>query len=70
MGSLIRGDMGMGEWICREGWRDADANMVYEGMRTGQSLLYQNSCWLVRISRSISWCMSGRQAGSTAHLCG
>ncbi len=30
----------MGEWICREGWRDADANMVYEGVRIGQRLLY------------------------------
>ena len=32
--------MGMEEWIRREGWRDADANMVYEGMRIGQRLIY------------------------------
>ena len=39
MGRLIRVGMGMGVWICREGWRDSDANIIYEGMRIGQRLL-------------------------------
>lgn len=31
---------GTGGWICREGWQDSDADIIYEGMRIGQRMLH------------------------------